>query len=121
MQELERKKGIEYDEVNEIYSTTLRAGKRTYYLDVKSTLGGEHFLSITESRRKIREGAGSNFSNIRQTIYIYPEDFEKFTKGLEVTLEKIKELRGDVQDNVMLARSLYNTQSCEVPELEFEA
>ncbi len=92
MQEHKKKREIDFEGGAEVYSTTLRAGKRTYYLDVKSTLRGDHYLSITESRRKSKEGK-DNASNLRQTIYIYPEDFEKFARGLEVTLGKINELK----------------------------
>ncbi len=96
MQELDKKKEFDVDNIAKVYSTTLRAGKRTYYLDVKSTLGGEHFLAITESRRKTSEW-NEGISNLRQTIYVYPENFEKFAQSIAETLEKIKELKSPME------------------------
>ncbi len=119
MEEFDRKKGFDLDEVTDVFSTTLRAGKRTYYLDVKSTLRGEHYLSITESRRKSREGE-KNFSNIRQTIYVYPEDFEKFAKGLEVTLGKISELK-DSTTKKSDEGILVDVKAANPTDLEFES
>ena len=75
---------------NEIYSKSVRAGKRTYFFDVKSTRGGDHYLTLTESKKKFdQEG---NFHFEKHKIFLYKEDFEKFSDGLNDVLAKIAEL-----------------------------
>ena len=65
---------------NEIYSKSVRAGKRTYFFDVKSTRSGDHYLTITESKKKFdQEG---NFHFEKHKIFLYKEDFEKFKVAL---------------------------------------
>ena len=64
---------------NEIYSKSVRAGKRTYFFDVKSTRSGDHYLTITESKKKFdQEG---NFHFEKHKIFLYKEDFDKFKDG----------------------------------------
>ncbi|MDR2887557.1 MAG: PUR family DNA/RNA-binding protein [Bacteroidales bacterium] len=65
---------------DEIYSKAVRAGKRTYFFDVKITSNDDHYLTITESRRSI----GSNGAPVyeKHKIFLYKEDFEKFITGL---------------------------------------
>lgn len=73
---------------DQILSKSIKAGRRTYFLDVKSTRGGDYFLTITESR-KVSKADGS-FSFDRHKIFLYKEDFEKFTEGLNEVLDFIK-------------------------------
>lgn len=67
---------------NEIYSKAVRAGKRTYFFDVKSTRGEEYYLTITESKRRFQNDDGK-FSYEKHKLFLYKEDFEKFTEGLK--------------------------------------
>ena len=53
----------------EIYSRAIRAGKRTYFFDVKATRNGDYFLAITESRKKSNADGSSSFS--RHQMYLY--------------------------------------------------
>jgi hypothetical protein len=69
-------------ERNEIYSKAVRAGKRTYFFDVKSTRGEEYYLTITESKRRFQNEDGK-FSYEKHKLFLYKEDFEKFTEGLK--------------------------------------
>tara|TARA_B100001287_G_scaffold276780_1_gene289398 strand:- start:4778 stop:5119 length:342 start_codon:yes stop_codon:yes gene_type:complete len=72
---------------NEIYSKAVRAGKRTYFFDVKSTRSGDHYLTITESKKKFdQEG---NFHFEKHKIFLYKEDFDKFKDGLNDVVEKV--------------------------------
>ena len=65
----------------DVYSKPVRAGKRTYFFDVKSTKGGnDFFLTITESKR--RNNPDGTFTYDKHKIFLYKEDFEKFRKGL---------------------------------------
>lgn len=74
---------------DEIYSKPVRAGKRTYFFDVKSTKGNNDFyLTITESKRRIEQDG--RYSYDKHKIFLYKEDFEKFAEGLEEAVEYIK-------------------------------
>ncbi len=74
---------------NEVYSKAVRAGKRTYFFDVKTTKGNELYLTLTESKKSTVDGRESYQ---KHKIFLYKEDFEKFREGLNETLEKIDEL-----------------------------
>jgi len=78
---------------DDVYSKSLRAGKRTYFFDVKSTKSEDLYLTITESKRRFNKDNGK-FYYEKHKLFLYPEDFESFTSYLEQTLEKIKELMG---------------------------
>lgn len=77
------------------YSRKVRAGKRTYFFDVRATRNGDFFMTITESKKKHND---SGFENHK--VFIYKEDFHKFIHALKEGLEHIhtdlNEL--DVQD-----------------------
>jgi|ERR1035437_4046275 hypothetical protein len=68
------------DRGEEVFSKAVRAGKRTYFFDVKSTSKNDLFMVITESRRLFRDD-GSSFYD-RKKIHLYREDFDKFMEGL---------------------------------------
>ena len=75
---------------DEIYSKPVKAGKRTYFFDVKATKGGnDYFLTITESKRRIEQDG--RFSYDKHKIFLYKEDFEKFVEGLQETIDYVKE------------------------------
>ena len=74
----------------DVYSKPVRAGKRTYFFDVKSTKGNNDFyLTITESKR--RNTPDGNFVYDKHKIFLYKEDFEKFSEGLAEVIEYIKD------------------------------
>jgi hypothetical protein len=64
----------------EIYSKPVRAGKRTYFFDVKSTKAEDLYLTITESKKRFRDDG--TFFYEKHKIFLYKEDFEKFIDGL---------------------------------------
>ncbi len=76
-------------ERQEIFSRTVRAGKRTYFFDVKSTRAGEYYLTITESKRRFNNDQGKFFYE-KHKLFLYKEDFEKFANGLNTTIEFIQ-------------------------------
>ena len=76
------------DEKDKIYSKRVRAGKRTYFFDVRSTRANDFYLTITESRRFQKEG---DFVFEKSKMFIYKEDFHKFVTALQDTLQYIKE------------------------------
>ncbi len=65
----------------EIYSKAVRAGKRTYFFDVKSTRREELYLTITESKKRFEQDGNFHFE--KHKIFLYKEDFDKFAKGLQ--------------------------------------
>ena len=73
----------------EIFSRSIRAGKRTYFFDVKATIGNEQYLTITESKRRFNNEQGK-FIYEKHKLFLYKEDFEKFINGLSDTIEFIK-------------------------------
>ena len=74
----------------DVYSKPVRAGKRTYFFDVKSTRGNNDFyLTITESKR--RNNPDGSFTFDKHKIFLYKEDFEKFREGLDEVVEYIRE------------------------------
>ena len=71
----------------EIYSQRIRAGKRTYFFDVKSTRSNDYYLTITESKRKFKD---ETYSYEKHKIFLYKEDFAKFVEALQSTIDHVK-------------------------------
>jgi hypothetical protein len=69
----------------EIYSKKVRAGKRTYFFDVKSTKANDYFVTITESKKRFEDG-----TFIKHKIFLYKEDFNKFLEAFEETINYVK-------------------------------
>ena len=79
----------ERKENNEVYSQRVKAGKRTYFFDVKATRANDYYLTITESRKKINiDGDGHSYE--KSKIFLYKEDLNKFMEALQDTTEHIK-------------------------------
>lgn len=72
---------------NEIFSRRVRAGKRTYFFDVKATRSNDYYLTITESKRKYKE---DGFTYEKHKIFLYKEDFDKFGDALIATIGHVK-------------------------------
>lgn len=71
----------------EIHSKVIRAGKRTYFFDVKSTRNDEYYLTITESKKRF--GENGKYSYEKHKIFLYREDFTKFIESLQEVVEYI--------------------------------
>ena len=89
MEGYEKNGSMDSDSRDEVYSIPIIAGKRTYFFDVKSTRNNDYYLTITESKKVENEGS-RNYE--KHKIFLYKEDFEKFTEGLENTLAYIRNL-----------------------------
>jgi hypothetical protein len=76
---------FENREREEVFSKKVRAGKRTYFFDVKATRSNDYYVTITESKKRLEDGVF-----IKHKIFLYKEDFEKFAEGLKDTVEYIK-------------------------------
>lgn len=79
------------DDREDVYSKAVRAGKRTYFFDVKSTRGRDLYLTITESKKHTHEDGTATYD--KHKIFLYKEDFDKFFDGLRDTLDEIDRLR----------------------------
>ena len=74
---------------SEIFSKAVRAGKRTYFFDVKSTKDGNFYLTVTESKRRLRHD-GNGFFYEKHKVFLYKEDFIKFSDGLSEVVDYIR-------------------------------
>jgi hypothetical protein len=83
----EEMRGSESKFNQEIHSKVVRAGKRTYFFDVKSTRNEEFYLTITESKKRFEDDG--NFHYEKHKIFLYREDFEKFTDCLQEIIDYI--------------------------------
>lgn len=75
------------NEKAEIYSQRVRAGKRTYFFDVKSTRSNDYYLTITESKRRYND---EGFDYEKHKLFLYKEDFDKFIEALKGTIDHVK-------------------------------
>ncbi|MCC6372055.1 MAG: PUR family DNA/RNA-binding protein [Bacteroidia bacterium] len=80
---------LEKNDRGDLFSKSVRAGKRTYFFDVKSTRGNDYYLTITESKKRF--GTDGKFTYEKHKIFLYKEDFEKFIEGLNEAITHIKE------------------------------
>ena len=81
------------DNRDEIYSKSIRAGRRTYFFDVRSTRADDFYLTITESKRDFNED-GTPFYK-KHKIYLYKEDFQNFKDHLSELTDYIIKERGE--------------------------
>lgn len=77
------------DRNDEVFSKSVKAGKRTYFFDIKTTKGNELYLTLTESK-KVMEDGREYFQ--KHKIFLYKEDFAKFKEGLDEIMDKLNEL-----------------------------
>ena len=95
MEEFKKKKNVEMNEKEILFSQAIKAGKRIYYLDVKKNRKDELFLAITESKKVVMgEGDDSLVSFEKHKIFLYKEDFDKFMTGLQQAISFIEEEQG---------------------------
>ena len=76
----------------EIYSKVLRAGRRTYFFDVRSTKAGDYYLTITESKKFTHDDGSFHYK--KHKIYLYKEDFTAFKEIMEEMMDYIIDEKG---------------------------
>jgi hypothetical protein len=81
---VEDQRGYDRDE---IFSKKVKAGKRTYFFDIKSTRANDYYITITESKRRMN---GDGFSYEKHKIFLYKEDFLKFVSALNEAVDHVK-------------------------------
>lgn len=86
------------NEQDEIYANAVRAGKRTYFFDVRATKGNDYYLTITESKRRANEDG--SFSYQKHKLFLYKEDFEKFSEALTDAFKKVIDLKREQEDTM---------------------
>ena len=69
----------------EVFSKKVRAGKRTYFVDVKATKGDDYYITITESKKRYEDGG-----YVKHKIFLYKEDFNKFSEAFTETVNYVK-------------------------------
>lgn len=110
----------------EIYSVSVRAGKRTYFFDIKATRQKEYYLTITERMKRFREDG--KFTVEKHKMFLYKEDFEKFKNGLDEAFDFIanaeakeanNEIENEAEGELVFADSNY-TEEKKFTDIEFE-
>jgi len=109
---------VERVDKEDIYSKVVRAGKRTYFFDVKATRRNEFYLTITESKKRI--GRDGKFYFEKHKIFLYKEDFEKFADGLTDVIEYIKTHQPDIDDSHELVEEEIAVTQNEFTSIEFD-
>ena len=102
---------LEKNDRGDLFSKSVRAGKRTYFFDVKSTRGNDYYLTITESKKRF--GTDGKFTYEKHKIFLYKEDFEKFIEGLNEAIHHIKENAPEVETNYESGSDRYEAREGE--------
>ena len=101
-------------DIEEIFSKAVRAGRRTYFFDVRSTRAGDYYLTITESKRDFNED-GTPFYK-KHKIYLYKEDFINFKEALAELTDYIIKEKGE--EIISLKKTEIKEEKTEVAEKE---
>ncbi|WP_395625354.1 DUF3276 family protein [Daejeonella sp.] len=101
-------------EREEVFSKKVRAGKRTYFFDVKATRSNDYYVTVTESKKRLEDGVF-----IKHKIFLYKEDFEKFAEGLKETIDYIKANQEVVEKRYEYSEN-HNEQSKADDDFSFE-
>jgi len=99
---------------DEVFSRVIRAGKRTYFFDVKATRAGEHYLTITESKRRFSNEQGKFFYE-KHKVFLYKEDFEKFLNGLNDVVKFV-----ETGEKPAVTEEEFSGEDFKSSDLEFE-
>ena len=105
----------------EIYSRPVRAGKRTYFFDVKATRGQDLYMTITESKRRFDDDGNVHYQ--KHKIFLYREDFENFEEGFVDAVQKIDELMatGNYRDPIAERKAKAEAESVAEESSETES
>lgn len=80
-------------EQEEIFSKVMRAGRRTYFFDVRATKAGDYYLTITESKKFTNDDGSFHYK--KHKIYLYKEDFHEFKENLEQMIDYVIKEKGE--------------------------
>jgi hypothetical protein len=113
--EIDKKEVVEKTERQEIFSRSLRAGKRTYFFDVKATRRNDYYLTITESKKRFNNDG--RFRYEKHKIFLYKEDFDAFLDYLEEVVSYIKTANPQILDQ---AESFDDKAADEYTNVDFD-
>lgn len=82
---------------DEVYTKKVKAGRRTYFFDIKQTKGDEYYITITESRKKTNPDGSMSYD--KSKVYLYKEDMIKFSDGLGEVINFIKASKPEYFEN----------------------
>lgn len=102
----------------EIYSQVIRAGKRTYFFDVKSTRHNEYYLTITESKKKFSDKGRFHYE--KHKIFLYQEDFEKFIESLEEVFAFISKNQPEADQTPVTEEVIETAPVKDFTDIDFE-
>ena len=83
----------EHLEQEEIFSQVLRAGRRTYFFDVRATKAEDYYLTVTESKKFTHDDGSFHYK--KHKIYLYKEDFAEFNEMLKAATDYILTEKGE--------------------------
>ncbi|MCB8963990.1 MAG: PUR family DNA/RNA-binding protein [Bacteroidales bacterium] len=109
---------LEKADKEDIFSKVIRAGKRTYFFDVKSTRNSDFYLTITESKKRM--GKDGKMYYEKHKIFLYKEDFEKFLEGLNEVVDYIKTNQEVVPRSEFVESEEYEMATEEFSTISFE-
>ena len=105
------------DKREDVFSRAVKAGKRTYFFDVKRTKGSELYLTITESKKRC-DNAQAKFIYEKHKLFLYKEDFEKFVQGLQDVISFVE--TGEIPPERFYERTPYEHHDVNFDELDKE-
>ncbi len=97
MEGFDKNAEFERNDRDEIFSKAVRAGKRTYFFDVKATRKNDLYLTVTESKKRFEDDGRFLFE--KHKIFLYKEDFDKFAEGLSEAVNFIKNAQAEYAEN----------------------
>jgi hypothetical protein len=101
----------------EIFTKVVRAGKRTYFFDVKATRKDDYYLTITESKKRL--GKEGKIFYEKHKIFLYKEDFEKFADGLNDAVSYIGNGKGEYVSHEIPSQAIQGDEKDPIVAEEF--
>lgn len=114
----EKTDGYNSSDREEIHSKAVRAGKRTYFFDVKATRRNDYYLTITESKKRYHKDG--RFFYEKHKIFLYKEDFDKFLDGFTESVDFIKEANPQQIDLEPIVEEQEEKETQSFTNVEFE-
>jgi len=102
----------------QVFTHQVRAGKRTYFFDVKVTRRDDHFVTITESKKRFNRDGRLFYE--KHTIFLYKEDFKNFLEGLGVSIDYVDSLETKDQSEPMPVDMVEEEQSNQYTDVDFD-
>lgn len=107
---MENRKFEERREPEIVYSRSVKAGKRIYYLDVRKARNEDLYLCITESKRRQSDGAETP-SFEKHKVFLYKEDFARFAEGLQDVMGYVKDQLGEIAERLEWTPEMEQTEA----------